>query len=130
MEDYSRQRHLEAGYEFVNTPHISKAELFDISGHLGFYADLMHPPMHVDEERHPDGSLKRQGQDYYLKPMNCPMHCLIFRSRGGRTASCRCDCSSSAAFTGTRCQGPARAHPGPRHDPGRLHLLHRRPDAR
>jgi threonyl-tRNA synthetase len=82
MEDYSRQRHLEAGYEFVNTPHISKAELFDISGHLGFYADLMYPPMHIDEERHPDGSLKRQGQDYYLKPMNCPMHCLIFRSRG------------------------------------------------
>jgi threonyl-tRNA synthetase len=82
MEDYARLRHLEAGYEFVNTPHISKGELFDISGHLGFYADLMYPPMHVDEERHPDGSLKRQGQDYYLKPMNCPMHCLIFRSRG------------------------------------------------
>ena len=52
MEDHSRQRHLEAGYEFVNTPHISKAELFDISGHLGFYADLMYPLMHVDEERH------------------------------------------------------------------------------
>ena len=82
MEDYSRQRHVEAGYEFVNTPHISKAELFDISGHLGFYADTMYPPMHVDEERHADGSLKRQGQDYFLKPMNCPMHCLIFRSRG------------------------------------------------
>jgi threonyl-tRNA synthetase len=82
MEDYSRQRHTEAGYEFVNTPHISKAELFKISGHLGFYADLMYPPMHVDEERHPDGTLKRLGQDYYLKPMNCPMHCLIFRSRG------------------------------------------------
>ncbi len=82
MEDYSRQRHVEAGYEFVNTPHISKAELFKISGHLGFYGDLMYPPMHVDEERHADGSLKRQGQDYYLKPMNCPMHCLIFRSRG------------------------------------------------
>ncbi|HTF41011.1 MAG TPA: threonine--tRNA ligase [Propionibacteriaceae bacterium] len=82
MEDYSRQRHIEAGYEFVNTPHISKAELFKISGHLGFYSDLMYPPMHVDEERHPDGSLKRLGQDYYLKPMNCPMHCLIFRSRG------------------------------------------------
>jgi threonyl-tRNA synthetase len=74
MEDYSRQRHIEAGYEFVNTPHVSKAELFNISGHLGFYA--------VDEERHTDGTLKRQGQDYYLKPMNCPMHCLIFRSRG------------------------------------------------
>ena len=82
MEDYSRERHIEAGYEFVNTPHISKAELFNISGHLGFYADLMYPPMHVDEERHADGTLKRQGQDYYLKPMNCPMHCLIFRSRG------------------------------------------------
>jgi threonyl-tRNA synthetase len=82
MEDYSRQRHVEAGYDFVNTPHISKAELFDISGHLGFYAETMYPPMHVDEERHADGSVKRQGQDYYLKPMNCPMHCLIFRSRG------------------------------------------------
>jgi threonyl-tRNA synthetase len=82
MEDYARLRHLEAGYEFVNTPHISKAELFDISGHLGFYAELMYPPMHVDAERHADGSLKPQGQDYYLKPMNCPMHCLIFRSRG------------------------------------------------
>ena len=82
MEDYSRQRHVEAGYEFVNTPHISKAELFKISGHLGFYGDLMYPPMHVDAERHADGSLKRLGQDYYLKPMNCPMHCLIFRSRG------------------------------------------------
>ncbi len=82
MEDHSRQRHVEADYEFVNTPHISKAELFNISGHLGFYAEGMFPPMHLDEERHPDGGLKRQGQDYYLKPMNCPMHCLIFRSRG------------------------------------------------
>ncbi len=82
MEDHSRQRHLDAGYEFVNTPHITKAELFEISGHLGFYADGMFPPMHLDEERHPDGTLKRQGQDYYLKPMNCPMHCLIFRARG------------------------------------------------
>jgi threonyl-tRNA synthetase len=82
MEDYSRDRHVQAGYEFVFTPHISKGELFDISGHLGFYAEGMFPPMHVDEERHPDGSVHRQGQDYYLKPMNCPMHCLIFRSRG------------------------------------------------
>jgi threonyl-tRNA synthetase len=82
MEDRSRQRHLDAGYEFVYSPHISKAELFEISGHLGFYAEGMFPPMHLDEEHHPDGSLKRQGQDYYLKPMNCPMHCLIFRSRG------------------------------------------------
>jgi threonyl-tRNA synthetase len=82
MEDYSRESHLAAGYEFVNTPHITKADLFNTSGHLGFYADGMFPPMHVDEERHADGSLKRQGQDYYLKPMNCPMHCLIFRARG------------------------------------------------
>jgi len=82
MEDYARQRHVDAGYEFVNTPHISKADLFNISGHLGFYADGMFPPMHVDEERHEDGTLRRAGQDYYLKPMNCPMHCLIFRSRG------------------------------------------------
>jgi threonyl-tRNA synthetase len=82
MEDYSRQRHLDAGYEFVNTPHISKGDLFHTSGHLDFYADAMFPPMHIDEERHSDGSLKRQGQDYYLKPMNCPMHCLVFRARG------------------------------------------------
>jgi len=82
MEDYARQRHVEAGYEFVNTPHISKAELFDISGHLGFYADGMFPPMHVDEEHHEDGTVRRAGQDYYLKPMNCPMHCLIYRTRG------------------------------------------------
>jgi threonyl-tRNA synthetase len=82
MEDYSRQRHVDAGYEFVYTPHITKADLFEVSGHLGFYADGMFPPMHVDEERHPDGTLKRQGVDYYIKPMNCPMHCLIFRSRG------------------------------------------------
>jgi threonyl-tRNA synthetase len=82
MEDRSRQRHLDAGYEFVYSPHITKAELFEISGHLGFYAEGMFPPMHLDEEHHADGTLKRQGQDYYLKPMNCPMHCLIFRSRG------------------------------------------------
>jgi len=82
MEDFARQRHIDAGYEFVNTPHISKAELFDISGHLGFYADGMFPPMHVDEELHEDGTVRRAGQDYYLKPMNCPMHCLIYRTRG------------------------------------------------
>jgi threonyl-tRNA synthetase len=82
MEDHARRRHIEAGYEFVNTPHITKAELFETSGHLDFYAEGMFPAMHLDEERHPDGQLKRQGQDYYLKPMNCPMHCLIFRARG------------------------------------------------
>jgi threonyl-tRNA synthetase len=82
MEDYSRRRHEESGYEFVYTPHITKAGLFETSGHLEWYADEMFPPMHVDEVRDPDGTLRRQGQDYYLKPMNCPFHCLIFRSRG------------------------------------------------
>ena len=82
MEDYSRRRHEESGYEFVYSPHITKANLFQTSGHLDWYADGMFPPMHLDEERDADGTLRRQGQDYYLKPMNCPFHCLIFRSRG------------------------------------------------
>ncbi len=82
MEDYSRQRHVEAGYQFVNSPHISKAELFETSGHLQWFADSMYPPMHVDAELAEDGSVRKPGQDYYLKPMNCPFHCLIFRSRG------------------------------------------------
>jgi threonyl-tRNA synthetase len=82
MEDYSRQRHVEDGYEFVYTPHITKAQLFETSGHLDWYADGMYPPMHLDEERGPDGEIRKQGQDYYLKPMNCPMHNLIFDSRG------------------------------------------------
>jgi len=70
MEDYSRQRHVEAGYEFVNSPHISKAQLFETSGHLGWFADGMFPPMELDG-----------GQQYYLKPMNCPFHILIFKAR-------------------------------------------------
>jgi threonyl-tRNA synthetase len=70
MEDYSRQRHEEAGYLFVNSPHITKEKLFQTSGHLDFYADAMFPPMELDE-----------GQRYYLKPMNCPFHILIYRSR-------------------------------------------------
>lgn len=82
MEDYSRKRHEEAGYQFVNTPHITKAALFEKSGHLDWYADGMYPPMHLDSEFHPDGQVKRQGTDYYLKPMNCPMHNLIFSARG------------------------------------------------
>jgi threonyl-tRNA synthetase len=82
MEQYSRQKHIEAGYEFVNTPHITKAQLFQISGHLDWYADGMFPPMHLDAEHGEDGTLRKPGQDYYLKPMNCPMHCLIFRARG------------------------------------------------
>jgi threonyl-tRNA synthetase len=82
LEDYSRRRHEEAGYEFVNTPHITKAHLFETSGHLAWYAEGMYPPMHLDEERGDDGAVRKPGQDYYLKPMNCPMHNLIYRSRG------------------------------------------------
>jgi threonyl-tRNA synthetase len=82
LEDYSRRKHIEAGYEFVNTPHITKAQLFHTSGHLDWYADGMFPPMHIDAEFNEDGSVRKPGQDYYLKPMNCPMHCLIFRARG------------------------------------------------
>ncbi len=82
LEDYSRRRHMQAGYEFVNTPHITKAQLFETSGHLSWYAEGMYPPMHLDAEHGADGQLRKPGQDYYLKPMNCPMHNLIFRSRG------------------------------------------------
>ncbi|MDN5934290.1 MAG: threonine--tRNA ligase, partial [Pseudonocardia sp.] len=82
MEDWSRRRHEEAGYEFVYSPHITKSRLYEISGHLDWYADGMYPPMHLDEERNAAGEVTRPGQDYYLKPMNCPMHILIFDSRG------------------------------------------------
>ena len=82
MEDYSRRRHEEAGYEFVYSPHITKGNLFQTSGHLDWFADSMYPPMHLDEERGADGVVRKRGQDYYLKPMNCPFHCLIFRARG------------------------------------------------
>jgi threonyl-tRNA synthetase len=82
LEEYSRRKHIEAGYEFVNTPHITKAQLFHTSGHLDWYADGMFPPMQLDAEYNDDGTLRKPGQDYYLKPMNCPMHTLIFRSRG------------------------------------------------
>ncbi|MFC7860126.1 threonine--tRNA ligase [Arthrobacter koreensis] len=83
MEDYSRQRHTEAGYEFVYTPHITKGHLYEVSGHLDWYRDGMFPPMHVDEVTDPEtGEVTKPGQDYYLKPMNCPMHNLVFRSRG------------------------------------------------
>ena len=70
MEDYSRRRHDAAGYQYVTTPHVTKAELFETSGHLGWYKDGMFPPMEMD------------GQIYYNKPMNCPMHVLIYQSRG------------------------------------------------
>jgi threonyl-tRNA synthetase len=82
MEDYSRRRHEEAGYDFVFSPHITKANLFETSGHLDWYADSMFPPMHLDEDVDADGHVRKQGQDYYLKPMNCPFHCLIYRARG------------------------------------------------
>ncbi len=82
LENYSRQRHVEAGYEFVNTPHITKGHLFEVSGHLDWYRDGMFPAMHLDAELNDDGTVRKPGQDYYLKPMNCPMHNLIFRSRG------------------------------------------------
>ena len=81
MEDYSRQRHLESGYETVYSPHITKGNLFMTSGHLQWYADGMFPPIRMDEELNEDGSVKKQGQDYYLKPMNCPYHNLIFKSQ-------------------------------------------------
>jgi threonyl-tRNA synthetase len=70
MEDYSRRRHEQGGYLFVNSPHITKADLFRESGHLQWFADSMYPPMTVE------------GADYYVKPMNCPMHILIYRARG------------------------------------------------
>ncbi|PFG35686.1 threonyl-tRNA synthetase [Flavimobilis soli] len=82
MENYSRRRHIEAGYSFVNTPHITKGHLYEISGHLDWYRDGMFPAMHVDEEVDDDGAVTKPGQDYYLKPMNCPMHNLIFDARG------------------------------------------------
>lgn len=82
MENYSRQKHIEGNYSFVNTPHITKGNLFEVSGHLDFYADGMYPPMHMDEERDADGNITKQGADYYLKPMNCPMHNLVYKSRG------------------------------------------------
>jgi threonyl-tRNA synthetase len=82
MEDYSRRRHEDEGYEFVYSPHITKASLFETSGHLDWYAESMYPPMHLDEEHGADGTIRKKGQDYYLKPMNCPFHCLIFQARG------------------------------------------------
>jgi threonyl-tRNA synthetase len=82
MEDYSRKRHEDEGYEFVYSPHLTKAALFEKSGHLQWYSEGMYPPMVMDEELHSDGTIKRAGQQYYMKPMNCPFHNLIFQSRG------------------------------------------------
>ena len=81
MEDYSRKQHEEAGYEFVYSPHITKSNLFETSGHLDWYADGMFPPMKLDEVVDGEGKVTKPGVEYYLKPMNCPFHILIFRSR-------------------------------------------------
>ena len=82
MEDYSRKRHIEEGYQFVYSPHLTKSTLFEVSGHLDWYSEGMYPPMIMDEELHGDGTIKKPGQKYYMKPMNCPMHILIYKSRG------------------------------------------------
>ena len=81
MEDYSRAQHEAAGYEFVYSPHITKSNLFETSGHLAWYAEGMFPPMKLDEEVDADGVVRKVGQDYYLKPMNCPFHILIYKSQ-------------------------------------------------
>ena len=81
MEDYSRKRHEEENYEFVYSPHLTKAALFQKSGHLDWYSEGMYPPMILDEELHADGTVRRAGQQYYMKPMNCPFHNLIFQAR-------------------------------------------------
>ncbi len=81
MEDYSRTRHEQAGYEFVYSPHITKSNLFETSGHLEWYSEGMFPPMKLDEEVDEQGVVRKQGQDYYLKPMNCPFHILIYKSQ-------------------------------------------------
>ena len=82
IEQYVVDRHQDYGFDFVHTPEISKGGLFHTSGHLPYYADTMFPPMLADEERDAAGSITKAGQEYYLKAMNCPMHNLIFRSRG------------------------------------------------
>ena len=82
IENYMRERLIANDYELVNTPHITKAHLYEISQHLTWYREGMFPPMHLDQEVDADGNVTRQGQDYYLKPMNCPMHNLIYRARG------------------------------------------------
>ncbi|MDK7082667.1 threonine--tRNA ligase [Pseudoglutamicibacter cumminsii] len=82
MEDYVRDRHVAAGFDYVGTPHISRAGLFHTSGHLPYYADTMFPPLTVDAENDEDGNVTKPGQEYRLKAMNCPMHNLIYKSRG------------------------------------------------
>jgi threonyl-tRNA synthetase len=82
MEQHARRRHIEGGYTYVYTPHIAKEDLFLTSNHLVTYKEGMFPPIVMDEERDAEGNITKQGQDYYLKPMNCPMHILIYKERG------------------------------------------------
>lgn len=79
MEQHARRRHIEQGYSYVYTPHITKQDLFATSGHLETYAEGIWPPIHMDEERDEAGNVTKQGVDYYLKPMNCPMHILVYK---------------------------------------------------
>lgn len=81
MEQHARRRHIEHGYTYVYTPHITKRDLFEKSGHLATYAEGIWPPIRMDEERDDEGNIVKQGSDYYLKPMNCPMHILIYKER-------------------------------------------------
>jgi threonyl-tRNA synthetase len=81
LEQHARRRHLEQGYSIVYTPHLAKSDLFSISGHLQTYAEGIWPPIRMDEERDEQGNVTKQGADYYLKPMNCPMHILIYAER-------------------------------------------------
>ncbi|KNY06978.1 threonine--tRNA ligase [Microbacterium sp. GCS4] len=81
MEQHARTRHIQGGYTYVYTPHISKEDLFLTSNHLVTYKEGMYPPIVMDEERDDEGNVTKQGQDYYLKPMNCPMHILIYKER-------------------------------------------------
>ena len=120
MEEYSRQRHEEGGYEFVYTPHITKAALFETSGHLEWYADGMYPPMEME------------GAQYYPKPMNCPMHILIYqrpRARSYRELPLRLF-EFGTVYRFEKSGRRARPDPGARLHPGRLaHLLHPGPAA-
>ena len=121
MEDYSRARHVAGGYEFVNSPHITKAELFETSGHLEWFADGMYPPMELDD-----------GQQYYLKPMNCPFHVLDLQGAPAqlpRVAAAHVRVRHGLSLREVRRR--ARTHARARHDPGRrAHLLHARADGR
>ena len=81
MEQHARRRHIEGGYTYVYTPHISKEDLFWQSNHLVNYKDDMFPPIRIDEEVDDEGNVTKKGVDYYLKPMNCPMHILIYKER-------------------------------------------------